>query len=163
MDVYLLRHGVAEEGSAGAPDSERALTTEGVRKLQPVLRAAKAAGLDPSMILTSPYKRARQTAQVAAEELGYKGDLIETACLIPSARPEAVWDEIRVYRGSPALLLVSHEPLMSSTLAYLLASPALRVDFKKGAIARVELEGLTSKPRGTLRWLLAPRLAKQLV
>jgi phosphohistidine phosphatase len=128
MDVFLLRHGIAEEGNPGTPDSDRALTAEGERKLREILHAAKAAGVDPSLVLSSPYKRARQTADVAVAELGYKGDIIETACLIPSARPEAVWEEIRVYKSSPALLLVSHEPLMSATLAYLLGSPALRAE-----------------------------------
>jgi phosphohistidine phosphatase len=160
MDVFLLRHGIAEEGNPGTPDSERALTHEGERKLREVLRAAKAAGVDPSLVLSSPYKRAQQTAKIAAAELGYKGDIIETACLIPSAQPEAVWEEIRIYRSSPALLLASHEPLMSATLAYLLGVPALRSEFKKGSLARISIEGFSSKPRGTLRWLLAPRLAR---
>jgi phosphohistidine phosphatase len=160
MDVYLLRHGIAEEGNPGAPDSERALTPEGERKLREILRAAKTAGLDPALVLSSPYKRARQTAEVAVSELGYSGNVIETACLVPSARPEAVWEEIRLYKSSPALLLVSHEPLMSSTLAFLLGSPALRADFKKGSLARIGIEGFSAKPRGTLRWLLAPRLAR---
>jgi len=162
MDVFLLRHGIAEEGNLGTPDSERALSAEGTRKLRDVMRAAKAAGVDPSLILTSPYKRAKQTAQVAADELGYKGELVETGSLVPSAQPEAVWEEIRVYKSSPSLLLVSHEPLMSATLAFLLNAPALRTEFKKGSLARVELEGFSARPRGTLRWLLAPRLARSL-
>ena len=162
MDIFLLRHGIAEEGSPGSPDSERALTAEGTRKLREVMRAAKAAGVAPTLILTSPYKRAKQTAQVAVEELGYQGDVIETACLVPLAKPEAVWEDIRLYRSSPSLLLASHEPLMSSTLAFLLDSPALRTEFKKGSLARVAIEGLSAKPRGTLRWLLAPRLARSL-
>ena len=162
MDVYLLRHGVAEAGSVGMPDSERALTADGVKKLREVMRAAKAAGVDPALVLTSPYKRAKQTAQVAVEELGYKGELIETVNLVPSAQPESVWDEIRIYKSSPALLLVSHEPLMSATLAYLLASVGMRTEFKKGSLARVELESFSARPRGTLRWLLAPRLARSL-
>jgi phosphohistidine phosphatase len=162
MDVFLLRHGIAEEGNPGTPDSERALTADGERKLRDSLHAAKAAGVDPSLVLSSPYKRAIQTARVAVAELGYKGDIIQTASLIPSATPEAVWEEIRVYKSSPALLLVSHEPLMSATLAYLLGSPNLRAEFKKGSLARIGIEGFSAKPRGTLRWLLAPRLARSL-
>jgi phosphohistidine phosphatase len=160
MDVYLLRHGVAEEGSAGVPDSERALTKEGIQKLREVMRLARNAGLDPELIISSPYRRAQETARIAAEELGYQQAIAESASLIPSAHPEAVWEEIRVHREASSLLLVSHEPLMSSTLAYLLGAPALRVDFKKGALARLALEGFSAKPRATLRWFLAPRLAR---
>ena len=78
MEIYILRHGVAEEPQTGQPDSERALTSDGRKKLRNVLRTAAAAGVAPSLILTSPYKRALQTAQLAAEILDYKGELLRT-------------------------------------------------------------------------------------
>ena len=74
MEIYILRHGVAEEPQTGQPDSERALTPDGRKKLRNVLRTASSAGVAPSLILTSPYKRALQTAQLAAEILeAYQG------------------------------------------------------------------------------------------
>ena len=87
MEIYILRHGIAEDGQAGQPDSERALTPDGRKKLRTVLRVAANAGVAPSLILTSPYKRALQTAQIAAEILDYKGELLRTKSLEPiSAR-----------------------------------------------------------------------------
>jgi phosphohistidine phosphatase len=161
MDVYLLRHGIAEAGALGSPDSERALTTEGAKKVREVLHTAKSAGVKPDLILSSPFKRARQTAEVAAKELGYTEAIPDCAPLVPSGDPRAVWEEIRLHKASSALLLVSHEPLLSATLAMLLNSPALRTEFKKGSLARVEIESFGVQPRGTLRWLLAPRLARK--
>jgi phosphohistidine phosphatase len=159
MEIYILRHGIAEDGQAGQPDSERALTSDGRKKLRNVLRVAASAGAAPSLILTSPYRRAVQSAQIAAEILEYKGDLLRTKALEPSSAPRAVWDEIRVHKDEPRILLAGHEPLFSRLTAFLLGSPDLQVDFKKGAIACIELDRFPAEPHGVLRWMLTPKLA----
>jgi phosphohistidine phosphatase len=159
MELYILRHGIAEEGQAGEPDSERQLTAEGKRKLRHILKVAKAAEVAPTLILTSPYKRAVQTAQIAAEILDYKGDLLRTNALIPSSKPEAVWEELRVHRDQAQVLLAGHEPLFSELTAYLLASPNLQVEFKKGAVVRIDIARFSAEPHGVLKWMLAPKLA----
>jgi phosphohistidine phosphatase len=159
MEIYILRHGIAEDGQAGQPDSERALTPDGRKKLRAVLRVAASAGVAPSLILTSPFKRAVQTAQLAAEILDYKGDLLRTQVLEPGSSPKAVWDEIRVHKDEARILLAGHEPLFSRLTAYLLASPNLQVDFKKGALACIELDRFPAEPHGVLRWMLTSKLA----
>ncbi len=159
MEIYLLRHGIAEDGQAGRPDSDRALTGEGKKKLANVLRAAAAAGVRPALILSSPYRRAVQTAQLAAEILEYDGDLLRTKALEPGSRPGAVWDEIRVHKDAGSILLSGHEPLFSSLTAYLLGCASLQIDFKKGALACLELEHFTAEPRAVLKWYVTPKLA----
>lgn len=159
MDIYILRHGIAEDAQAGRPDSDRALTPEGKKKLRNVLRAARNAGASVSLILTSPYRRAVQTAQVAAEALDYKGELLRTKALEPGSRPQLVWEEIRVHKNEPQILLAGHEPLFSALTAYLLASPNLQIDFKKGAMACVEITHFPAEPSGVLKWMLTPKLA----
>ncbi|MBV9769744.1 MAG: phosphohistidine phosphatase SixA [Bryobacterales bacterium] len=159
MEIYILRHGVAEEPQSGQPDSDRALTTDGRKKLRHVLRVAASTGVAPSLILTSPYKRAVQTAQLAAELLGYQGELLRTKALEPSSSSKIVWDEIRVHKDESRILLAGHEPLMSRLTAYLLGSESLEVDFKKGAMVCVELERFPADPHGVLRWMLTPKLA----
>jgi len=161
MEIYILRHGVAEDGQPGQPDSERALTPDGRKKLRNVLRTAATAGVAPSLILTSPYKRALQTAQLAAEILDYKGELLRTKALEPASSPKTVWDEIRVHKDEAQILLAGHEPLFSRLTAYLLGSPSLQVDFKKGAIACVEIERFGAEPHGVLRWMLTSKLSAQ--
>jgi phosphohistidine phosphatase len=159
MDVYLLRHGIAENGRPGMPDAERELTAEGRKKLREVMRVARTAGVQPDHVLTSPYARALQTAAIAAEVLEFSGDLVHTQALVPHSRPELVWDEVRLYREASQLLLVGHEPLFSNLAAFLLDAPSLRVDFKKGALLRIEMDQLGPKPRGVLRWFLSPKMA----
>ncbi len=156
MQIYLLRHGVAEDAKPGRPDSERALTGEGRDKLRRVLKRARSADLNPSLILSSPYRRALETAAVAAEFLGYKGETVRTDALVPEASPFDTWEEIRNRKDERAILLASHEPLMSSLAAFLLDSPALQVDMKKAALVRIDCDRFGSKAAGVLKWMLTP-------
>jgi phosphohistidine phosphatase len=156
MQLYLLRHGIADPGF---PDRERALTAEGRRKLKDVLRVAKAAGVAPGLIVSSPLKRAVQTAEIAAELLGYRGKVATSSALEPDSHPSSVWDEVRQLRHVTEVVLVGHEPLFGQLFAHLLGVPSLVVDFKKGALARIDVEGFGAEPKGSLRWLLPPRLA----
>ena len=159
MHIHLLRHGIADDARPGMPDADRALTAEGIRKLREVLKRARTAGVAPSLILTSPYVRARQTAEVAAEVLGYEEKPALSGKLVPMSLPQDTWSEIRSFRNETSLLLVGHEPNMSGVTAYLLAAPELRVDFKKGALVRIDMPEVGLTPRGILKWMMAPKLA----
>ncbi|HEU0121576.1 MAG TPA: phosphohistidine phosphatase SixA [Bryobacteraceae bacterium] len=159
MHIYLLRHGIAEDARPGQADSARALTSEGIKRLREVLKRAKTATVAPTLIVTSPYVRARQTAELAAEVLGYQGELVPTPRLTPMSAPAETWTELRTLRGEESVLFVGHEPHMSAFTAYLLGAPELRVDFKKGAMVRIDLPGLGVHPRGVLKWMMAPKLA----
>jgi phosphohistidine phosphatase len=156
MEIYILRHGIAEQAQAGRPDSERALTEAGRHKLRQVLQRAAAAGVSPSLILTSPYQRALETARLAAQVL--RGEVLESQALLPGSTPEEVWTEICTHRRVDALLLAGHEPLLGHTVAYLLGSPGLQVDMKKAALVRLDLDSFSGAPHGVLKWMLAPRL-----
>ena len=161
MEIYILRHGVAEEAARGMRDADRALTSEGASKLQYVLRRARAADVAPSLILTSPYRRARETAEIAARFLRGESSLVETDALVPNSSPEAVWEEIRTHKSETQLMIVGHEPLFSSVYSYLLGAPPVQIDVKKGSLGRIDLERFTGQPRGVLRWLLYPKLVAE--
>jgi len=156
MQIYLLRHGIAEDARPGQSDAERALTAEGREKLRRVLRRAAAAGVRPASILSSPLRRALETAAVASEALEYTGKIAESPALVPEASPYDLWEEIRRRGEEPAVLLASHEPLMSAMVAFLLAGPALQVEMKKAALVRIDCERLAREPRGVLKWMLTP-------
>ena len=158
MELYLFRHGIAEDGKPGSSDSDRALTEEGRRKTAEVVKAARKAGVQPSLIISSPYKRALETARIAADGFDYKSEIVHTQTLVPHGSPEKVWNELRDYRDQTAILLAGHEPLMSHMVAYFLASPALRVEMKKAAMVRIDIGSLGAVPHGTLRWMIHPKL-----
>jgi phosphohistidine phosphatase len=153
MEIYLLRHGIAEDGY---PDAARALTAEGKEKLRKVLRRA---AVKPSLIITSPYRRAVETAEIAAEVLGYEHDLEQAQALTPDRSPGEVWEELRTHKNEDSILLASHEPLMSATAAYLLGAPGLHVDMKKAAMVRIDVDRFGPQPLGVLKWMLTPAVS----
>jgi phosphohistidine phosphatase SixA len=104
--------------------------------------------------------RAVQTAEVAAKEFGWKGELLLLPSLVPHGTPEGVWSDIRDLRDESAVILAGHEPLMSQLAAYLLSAPGLIVDMKKSAMVRIDVASLGPAPRGVLRWMIVPKLAK---
>jgi phosphohistidine phosphatase len=159
MQVYLLRHGAAEEDRSGLNDADRALTPDGRRKLRQTLHTASQADVRPTLILTSSLKRAVETAEIAQEVLGYKGELLRTEALLPGSSVEQVWDELRVHANESAVVLVGHNPMFAELAGYLLGAPELQVDVKKGSLLRIDFESLSSQPKGILRWFLVPKLA----
>jgi phosphohistidine phosphatase len=161
VDVFLLRHGIAEDPKPGESDSARALTAEGRRKLGEVLDVARRADVQPSLILTSPFRRAIETADLAAKVLGYSGHVLKTRALQPDSNPEDVWQEMRGHRSEASLLLAGHEPLFASLAAYLLGAPSVQVDFKKGGLLKLTVDSFPPHPRGVLNWYLTPKLAAE--
>jgi len=161
VEIYILRHAIAETAKPGDPDADRALTSDGKKKLREVLRVARGAGLSPSLILTSPYRRAVETAQLAATQLGYKEEPLTTKALLPGSGADEIWEEIRVRRDAHEMLLVGHEPLLGQLAGYLLGTPSMLMDFKKGALIRIDMDQFQGEPRGVLRWFLTPKLASR--
>jgi phosphohistidine phosphatase len=159
MQVYLLRHGIAQDGVPGKSDADRELTADGRRKLRQTLRTAIHAEISPTLILSSPLVRAVQTAEIAREVFRSRADILRTKALLPSSSPEQVWEEVRVHRDENEVILVGHDPLFTNLSAYLLGAPELQIDFKKGALMRVDFEGFGPIPRGVLRWFLTSKLA----
>lgn len=159
MEIYLLRHAIAEDAKPGGSDAERALTDTGRQKLQDVLRRCCTAQVSPSLILTSPYVRAVQTAELAAETLGYKKKLVRTDALLPMSSPQQAWEEIRLHKNESQILLAGHEPMLSRCVCYLLGAPTLRVELKKAGTVRVTIDHFGAEPAGILCWMLTPKLA----
>ena|SRR5712692_9796035 len=158
MQIYLLRHGIAEDGKPGRPDSERSLTDEGRAKLRRVLKRARTADVTPTLILSSPYRRALETAEVAVEVLHYEGDIVQSRAFVPEASPQQAWEEIRLHPKEEAVLIASHEPLMSGLTAFLLGCLALQVDMKKAALVRIDVDRYGAESHGVLKWMLTPGL-----
>jgi len=157
MEIYILRHGIAEDPKSGVPDADRAMTDAGKEKLRAVLEQAHDVRVRPSLILSSPYKRATQTAHIAGQVLKCH-KIVEAEVLVPDSAPKAVWELICSHKREPALLIAGHEPLLGMTVGYLLGAPSLQVDLKKAALVRIDQETFSGAPRGILKWMLTPRL-----
>jgi phosphohistidine phosphatase len=161
MDIYLLRHAIAvERGAPGCEkDSERPLTPEGEKKMWRAAEGMKALGLSFDLILSSPYVRARQTAEIVAKVFEAEEKLIESAALTPDGDAEELIGELaRHSRSLGSILLVGHEPALSSLISVLIAGDwSLSVVMKKGGLCLLTADLLKHGRCATLEWLLTPR------
>jgi phosphohistidine phosphatase len=157
MDVWLLRHAAAEDRAASGRDADRALTPEGLRRAEAVARGLATLESGIARVATSPYRRARQTAQAAASALGISGEIAQSHALEPERDPEEILLEITREEGD--ILLVGHQPHLGALLGMLIAGRGAEISMKKASIARVTIEGRWS---GTLRAYLPPRILEAL-
>ncbi len=159
MEIYLLRHGIAvEHGAHGERDEERALTSEGRRKVRDVAAAMRAMKLSFDVILTSPLVRALQTAEIVAESLRLKKRLQVTEHLSPGVLPVKQIKWLGNLRPLPGrVLLVGHEPNFSELASHLLTGGRhLTMNFKKAGLCKVSAER-PGPGRATLEWFLTPK------
>jgi len=162
MNLYFLRHGIATAGDEPGieSDSERPLTPKGVKRMRKAAKGIRRLGIVFDAILTSPLIRARQTAEIVAEELSLESQLQEISGLAPESSVENLLFGLSGFQNREHLLLVGHQPLLGKTAAFLLhgkeRSP-LDIALKKGSICAIEVDALPPTEPGTLHWLLAPK------
>jgi phosphohistidine phosphatase len=159
MDVYLVRHGIAvpHHATGYEEDSKRPLTDKGRAKMRDIARGLKVLRVCPRMILTSPYVRARQTAEILQDVLGSVERLVLTENLLPLAHPDHLWKELQAYSELEVVALVGHEPNISALANLLLGVSGLPIVFKKGGVCHLTLDMSGTEPRAQLRWLLTPK------
>jgi phosphohistidine phosphatase len=157
MKICILRHAEAEPRGPGAAEAARKLTAEGKHELRAVLRLARDAGVEPDVILASPWTRALETALAARDALGTQ-QVVETKSLLPDVLPAHIWGEIRSLRPLKEIMVVGHEPHLSRLAAFLLEAP-VAIDMKKAAMIRIDVQEREGPPRGVLKWMLTPKLA----
>lgn len=164
LELYVIRHGIAEDRGPDGKDASRALTPEGVEKLREVAEGLDALGVRWDLVLTSPLVRARQTADVLLKGMTKKGDrpeVVVTSTLVPEASPSAVLTELATHPAAARIALVSHEPLVSALAAQLLGS-AVPLAFKKGGVCRIDFETAPPDGKGVLRWFAPPKVLRTL-
>jgi phosphohistidine phosphatase len=161
VDIYVLRHGEAGKSlPMGGLDAERSLTSAGRNEVEEVCRRLHGIGLKFDRIATSSLKRSNETAEIAGEV--FKVEVEEW----PELRPEGSRDDLakklaRIRRYS-SLLLVGHEPFLTSFLAEVIgAGPEARIVLKKAGLVRISVTSFSPRLTGELRWLLSPRIMRK--
>lgn len=155
MRVYLMRHAPAEARDARRypDDTLRPLSTKGRRRHKRVARRLKALKLKPKYILTSPRRRALDTASITAAALGVKRPPIETDLLGDGFKGDALLREIERRHGD--LLLVGHEPDLGRFAAALLGTPGA-IPFKKSGVMGLDLGATPRRGRACLLFFYRP-------
>jgi len=161
MNLYLLRHAIAAPlgTSGGFADSKRQLTTEGRTKTRRAAKGMKALGLDFDVILSSPYLRAKQTAEIVSDIFDAQTQLRYSDHLKPSGKPDALLRQILQLAKPPDnVLLVGHEPHLSSLISLLISGQTdCALAMKKGGLCKLSTDALRPGRCATLEWLLTPR------
>ncbi|MBI4581513.1 MAG: phosphohistidine phosphatase SixA [Planctomycetes bacterium] len=165
MRVHFIRHAIAvPRGAPGVvDDASRELTREGIAKMRQQARGLAKLKIDLARIWTSPYARARQTADILADEFGITGSVRVLPALAPGGSFDAILEELAANASLNEAALVGHEPDLSTTIARLLTGMTRSIlQLKKGGTACVRIDDFASPCRGDLCWLLTPRQLRSL-
>ena len=162
VELYLIRHGAAEVRSDAWPDDAlRPLTAEGMTDLRKAARSLSRMGICFDVVLTSPLVRTRQTAEIFAAGFEPNPPVVHLDALAPGGSSAAVLAELGKHSRRKKIAIVGHEPGIGDLAAKLLGTRE-DIEFKKGAVLRVDVEMLPPKGTGTLRWFLAPKFLRAL-
>jgi phosphohistidine phosphatase len=155
VDVYLLRHGKAEDTGPGMGDADRRLTKKGRDEIAAAGRWMAAQGLTFDLIAASPLLRAQETATIIAGCLGEKDRIVTWKGLAPGGNPDTVCRLIGKYPDMCAILLVGHEPLLSAIISRIITgNENAAIAMPKGALAKIREFSHTLSPSGELHWLV---------
>jgi phosphohistidine phosphatase len=159
MKLLILRHASAvPPNDPEVADEDRPLTPRGRKRFKKAVKGLAEVTDPPDVLLTSPLRRARETAEIAGK--AWKVAPMEEP-LLAGGSPEALLSAISVHPGDSTVALVGHEPDASRFLAHLLGGVAERLPFKKGGAALVELDD-GAAGAGRLIWFMPPRLLRAL-
>jgi phosphohistidine phosphatase len=163
IELYLVRHAIAAERGPKYPDDRlRPLTNEGRKRFEESIPGAVCAGVELDLVLTSPLVRAQETAAILANGLRPRPSVQELEALAPGGRHALLVEAITKFaKRHRRIAMVGHEPDLGEFGARLIGARGT-IEFKKGAICAIDLDGATPGGPGTLRWLLPPRVLRGL-
>jgi phosphohistidine phosphatase len=161
MIIYFLRHANAgEQMSNPKKDEKRALDKEGIEQCGVVGRALAALDVHVDSMISSPLKRAAQTASLVGNELSYEGKLQLEDALRPGASFADFRKLVEKYSKLEAVMVVGHNPNLSEFLGRTISETGCEAGFelKKGAVAKVEI----GRNAALLHWCVTPKILRSL-
>jgi phosphohistidine phosphatase len=166
LELHLVRHAIAAERGPDYPDdTQRPLTPDGAARWRRAVAGLRELGVVLDLVVTSPLVRAHETAEILVAGLRPKPRLVTSEALAPGRRvaePVALVGKYAAQpRGPSRIALVGHEPDLGELAAKLLGAKGL-VEFKKGAICRIDVDRAMPAGPGVLRWFLPPRALRDL-
>jgi phosphohistidine phosphatase len=159
MLVFFLRHANAgQKRSNPKVDEKRPLDREGIEQSRYIGRLLSAMEVHVDLIVSSPLKRATQTAALVGNEIGYEGRLVLDNAMKPAATFQQFEALLRTCARLDAIMVVGHNPNMARFLSLLVTKGAndRAIEMKKGSIARVDF----TQKRTIFNWMITPKIAK---
>jgi phosphohistidine phosphatase len=162
LELYLVRHAPAAERGPEWPDDEaRPLTPDGASKFRKAVDGLAALGVHIDLVLTSPLVRCRQTAGILADGLPGRPRVQALDALAPGGGHAAVISEAARVAKRPRVALVGHEPDIGHLAAKLLGMRR-PIEFRKGAVCRIDVDGLPPGGPGRLSWFATSRMLRRM-
>jgi phosphohistidine phosphatase len=165
VELYLVRHGIAFERDATRwpDDGERPLSPEGEASFRVAARGLRRIVPTVDLVLSSPFARAWQTAELLADEAGWPPPKPEPA-FEADQRVTRMVSALRSQSDHQSVAVVGHEPNLSELTAHLLigAEEDFAIEIKKGGVVCLGLEGAVRRGSGWLRWSVSPKILRAL-
>jgi phosphohistidine phosphatase len=163
MFLYFLRHASAGQRltiTNTKKDEKRGLDKDGIQQCGYIGRALASLGVQVEIIVSSPLKRATQTAALVGNEMGHEGKLVTENSLRPEANFSDFQKMLEKYARQDSVLLVGHNPNLREFLGRVISDAGCEavVELKKGAVAKVEIR----RNAGSLSWCITPRILRTL-
>ena len=158
MNLYVMRHanaGLARENPL--LDDKRSLVKEGKEQCILMARTLNALKVQVDVIVSSPLKRARQTAQLVGTEMGYDARVEVSPALAPDASYAEFQRMLTRYSAYESVLVVGHNPNLFQFLGRLITgNGGAAIRMRKGSVARLKMD----RHPALLQWLIDPRSAR---
>lgn len=151
MQLYLIRHGIAVDREAPncPPDTERPLTPKGIKRARAAALGLRALEAKPGLVLTSPWLRALQTAEIFCDVLDYsRKKIVRTDALKGTSSPPDLMRELQATKAK-VVLCFGHEPHLHLVISHILHTSAKITELKKAGLALLDLDRI-SPPQGRL-------------
>jgi phosphohistidine phosphatase len=161
MELYIFRHGLSPTlQEAGVKfDAERPLSAEGREKTRKCAEGMRALGIEVDLILSSPFLRAKETAVIAHDELKVESAVDYSPALAIALDVEpAVEELIARFKTHKSIMIVGHEPHLTSLIGRVCGDSKLRVELKKAGLVKIEIIDASRELRGYLHWLVSPKI-----
>ena len=161
-ELYLIRHAVAEErGESWPDDAKRPLTDAGTARMRKAARGLVKMGVAFDVVLTSPYVRTRQTAEIVATAYDERPPIVAIDSLAPGGSVQSVLSDLERQTRRSRIAIVGHEPGIGEFAARLIGSRH-SIEFKKGAVCRIDVDALPPSGPGDLRWMLTTKILRSI-
>lgn len=157
MNIYFIRHAEAVDKTINISDSERDLTPNGIKLMSSAVTGWKKFLPGFDRIVSSPYKRAYQTAQIVRKIYESDEDIISDSRLEPASKIEDII-KIVLEQDVENIALVGHEPDFSQHISSLISNSGAIIDVKKGAIAKISFPAKPRLSGGVLEFLIHPKV-----
>ena len=135
MKLFILRHGMTAESDA---DERRVLSEKGIKEVEDIVTLRRNNLEGVKQIHSSPMIRVKQTLEIAAKILGFKGPIIESKNLTTGSRLNEIVSFVNgLYFDGGDILVSSHQSCTSILVLWLTGEDIL---ITNGSLLAIEVQ-----------------------